>query len=181
MKTKKNDVPIRTMGKNPKSINDRIEYIRRVFEYPVTAFARKLGSSKSAMINVLSDTKNEDPSFKMIKSIISMFPVSEEWLLLGAGDPFTKDDISDFKYSDSQPESPLDPEINARLVQIRNGLNISQAMFADTLDTTRDIISFIEINRTAVTVPLVKKLIRKHNINPMWILFGEGNKHRKGH
>lgn len=181
METKKNEVPIRVIGKKLKTINDRIEYLRRSFGYPVSAFARKLGGSKSAMINVLSDSKNEDPSFKIIKAIVKVFPVSEEWLLLGMGEPFTKDDISDYKYSEGGSESTLDPELNSRISQIRNELGLSQAMFADSIGSTRDVISFIEINRTAVTVPIVKKVIKKYNINPTWILFGEGNKYRKGH
>ncbi len=178
MKTKKKEVPIRTLGKTLNSINDRIEYVRRSLEYPLSTFAKKIGGSKSAMINVLSDSKSEDPSFKMIKAIVKIFPVSEVWLLLGTGQPFTVDDISDFKYSENQHISQLDPEINARVLQIRGELGLSQALFADSLGVTRDIISFVEINRTMVTTTLVKKLIKKYKINPMWILFGEGNKYK---
>jgi transcriptional regulator with XRE-family HTH domain len=140
------------------------------------SFAKKIGSSKSAIINVLSATRNDDPSFKMIKSIVSIFPVSEEWLLLGNGNPFTLKDIEEYKYSEQQYEPLLDSEVNARVKAIRYDLGVSQALFADSIGTTRDVVSFIESNRSSVTIPLLKRIVKKHKVNPVWLLFGEGDR-----
>ena len=172
---KKKEKQLRVLGKELKTINDRIEFVRRELGYPVSSFARKLGGSKAAMINVLSSEKNEDPSLKTVKSMATVFPVSYDWLLVGIGNPYTTDDITPWKFTDRVDESPLDEEVNSRLKMIRENLELSQAMFADTLDVSRDVVSFMETNRTALTVPVLKRLIKKHKINPFWILFGEGN------
>lgn len=176
---KKKEKPLRNLGKELKSVNDRIEFVRRTLEYPISSFARKVGGSKSAMINVLSATKNDDPSFKLLKNITTVFPVSDKWLLVGDGEPFTVDDLEPWKYAERVDELALDVEVNARIKMIRMESELSQALFADSIEATRDIVSFLENNRTAATIPLVKRISKKYNVNLYWLLFGEGNVHRK--
>lgn len=171
----KNIKPIRNYGRDPKSINDRIEYIRRTFKYSPSGFAKKIGSSKAAMLNVLSEDKSDDPSFKMMKSICRIFPVAEEWLLLGYGDPFTLDDVTPFIYTEKITEPTIDPEVNMRMKEVRKKLELSQTLFADSINSTRDVVAFIENNRTALNIPMFKRIVKKHKINPVWFLFGTGN------
>jgi transcriptional regulator with XRE-family HTH domain len=175
------EAPLRPLGKSHKdlkSINDRIEFVRVSFNYPVNAYAKKLGVSRTGVTNVISSKINNDPSYEMLQTIVKVFPVSNEWLMIGKGQPFTKDDITDYKYVDLGQEPSMDIEVNQRLRQFRLDTGESQTIFADRVKVTRDVIAFIENNRQSITIPILKRAVKNCNINPMWLLFGIGNKER---
>jgi DNA-binding XRE family transcriptional regulator len=154
------------------TINQRVHYIMNELEMSETQFARKVGVSKGAVVNVIKN--NEDPSYALLRNIVTVFPVSQKWIYLGEGHPWTAADISKWKHGgEDEGYRPADLDMNNRVKQIRIENNLSQTLFAAELEVTRDIICNMETNRTIPTVPMVKHLHKKLGVNPMWIMYGD--------
>lgn len=156
------------------TINDRIRYVLETFDTDETRFAKRVGASKAAIINVTKN--NEDPSYALLRNITTVLPVNQEWLILGKGKPFTIDNISKWKRGGGKYEEGhhgVDKAVNDRMKEIRMIKNMSQTVLAAELGVTRDVISNIENDRTSPTISMIKALHKDHGINPMWILYGD--------
>jgi DNA-binding XRE family transcriptional regulator len=160
-----------------KTINDRIDHVRVTLGYPINQFAKKIGSSLSAAVNVLGD-KKDDPSMKMVKNICKVFPVNERWLLVGDGKPFTQTDLSSFKYT-KESTHEIDLGIIDRVKMIRKGLGLSQALFASEIGMTRDSLAFMENNRSALQINAFKRIVMRFRVSCEWLLLGAGPRYRK--
>jgi DNA-binding XRE family transcriptional regulator len=155
------------------TINQRVKYIMDQLEYEEGNFSRKVGVSKGALINVIKN--NEDPSYALLRNITTVFPVSQKWLLLGEGKPWTKDNLEKFKAGDGYEEShhEVDTDVNARFKEVRSSNDFSQTIFASELGVTRDVVAGIENNRTSPTISMVKTLHSRFGVNPMWLIYGD--------
>lgn len=170
--------PIRELPKGLPTMNDRIEFIRCTLGYPVNTFAIKVGASKASIKKVLAGTAT--PTMKLLLNILEIFPVSKEWLYIGNGQPWTKDDLSDYIYEvrSESNQGDVDMDVNARLREIRNDSGLSQPVFAAALGLTKDIVAFIETGRTGISIPTLKKILKKYNVSDQWMLWGVGNKYK---
>lgn len=160
-------------------MNDRIEYLRCVLGYPVTPFTTKVGSGPAALKNVLTGKK--DPSISLLNNILKIFPVNQEWLFIGHGQPFTVDDISPYIFSKKreEKEEAFETEINERFREVRLDTGLSQVLFASELNLTKDMVASIESLRQGVSITTLKKLAKKFNISEVWFLYGVGNKYKR--
>ena len=69
--------------------------------------------------------------------------------------------------------------INERLKQIRQNLGLSQQKLADSLELQRSIIADVERGKVkSPNFKLLRKLEEKYNINPDWLLTGEGEMYK---
>lgn len=171
--------PMRNLPKDLPTMNDRIEYLRCVLGYPFTPFTTKVGSGSAALKNVLAGKK--DPSISLLTNIIKIFPVSEEWLYIGRGEPFKVDDLTEYVYNkkgDKAKEEAVDSEINERFREIRLDTQLSQVLFASEMQMTKDMVASIETNRQSTSVAAIKRLAKKFNVSEMWMLYGVGNKYK---
>jgi DNA-binding XRE family transcriptional regulator len=166
-------------NKSTEQIHDRITLVMKTLKYDEAGFARKIGVSKPAVITVI--TKAGDPSYAMIKNITTILPVNQEWLYMGTGNPWTVNDLSKHK-SDAEPEDnhrDVDEGINNRVKMIRMDLAYTQAQMAGELKISRDVITGIETFRTSPSAVVIKRLWSKFNINPLWLVTGDGDRHTK--
>lgn len=161
--------------KDVKSINDRLDFIRCVLGYSVHDFSKKLGVSKQTINNNLGK-KGIEPTLRLIDNICTIFPVNRDWVFVGKGEPFLRS-IKEYIYK--KRESTIDSDLSDRIKSIRDDLGLSQSVFANSIGTTRDAISFIEVSRAAPPVALLKEIIRKYHIKSDWLLFGVGQKFSK--
>lgn len=67
------------------TVNDRFRELRKTFGLSQEELGNKIGLSKSGISNIESGARNVTD--KHIKLICSEFPVNEEWLRNGNGDP----------------------------------------------------------------------------------------------
>jgi DNA-binding XRE family transcriptional regulator len=168
--------PLRDLPRGLPKISDRIEYLRCVLGYPPNALALKTGSSKAFMRKTLMGS---DPSMKLIQSLLKVLPVNESWLFLGTGEPFRVNDISEFIYNRSKNfDDTIDTDISKRIKEIRLDSGETQAVFAASIGVTKDMYVNIEQGRTGLTVAVLKRIIKKQNLNDTWMLWGVGNKHK---
>lgn len=172
--------PLRNLPRDLPTMNDRIEHLRCVLGYPVTPFTTKVGSGPPAMKNVLLGKK--DPTMSLLNNILKIFPVNQEWLFLGHGEPFTVDDISEYVYKknkDKEDDSGIETEINERFREVRLDSGLSQVLFASDMNLTKDMVASIESNRQNISITTLKKLSKKFNVSELWLLYGVGNKYKR--
>lgn len=154
--------------KEQTTINQRVRYVMDALDYDEARFARRIGVSKGAVTNVVSN--NEDPSYAMLKNITTVLPVSKEWLMLGTGKPWTSDSWRSYKESDPHA---VDKELNNRFREIRESENLSQTLFAAELGVTRDVVCNIENLRSSPSINVLKLLHKNFKINPYWVMYGD--------
>lgn len=65
-------------------------------------------------------------------------------------------------------------DINKRIKEIREDINLSQQKFGEKLGVSRDVISNIENNRIEVKTVFITHMCEIFNVNKEWILTGEG-------
>lgn len=158
-------------------IHDRIHLVMRTLKYDEAAFARKIGISKPAVVSVLQ--KKSNPSYAMINNITQILPVSQQWLFMGSGEPWTVKDLAAYK-SDAKVEDShrdVNEEINNRVKIIRMQSGHTQALFAGELKISRDVITGIETFRTSPSAALIYRISETFLVNPNWIIRGDGDMH----
>ncbi len=64
---------------------------------------------------------------------------------------------------------------NERLKSIRNQLGLTQRVFSESLDIKQGSYSDVERGKAGVSAVLLKNLIRKYRVNPLWLCEGEGS------
>jgi len=64
---------------------------------------------------------------------------------------------------------------NDRLKEIRKSLDLTQREFSDTLDIKQGSYSDVERGKAGISAVLLKNLIRRFRINPLWLCEGEGD------
>lgn len=170
--------PKRELTKQLPKINDRIEYVRCILGYDVKGFARKIGSSPAALLNVVSKDSNVEPTMKMVTSMITLLPVSKEWLFMGTGEPFTVKDVKPF-FPERTGGATLDENVPLRVKQIRMEAGLNQTFFAAKLGMSRDSYGFMETNKVDLQLYALKKLVIEFNVSCQWVLFGIGDRYTK--
>ena len=63
---------------------------------------------------------------------------------------------------------------NERLKEIRKSLNLTQREFSDALDIKQGSYSDVERGKAGISAILLKNLIRRFRVNPLWLCEGEG-------
>jgi len=63
---------------------------------------------------------------------------------------------------------------NERLKEIRKSLELTQREFSDALDIKQGSYSDVERGKAGISAVLLKNLIRRFRINPLWLCEGEG-------
>jgi DNA-binding XRE family transcriptional regulator len=170
--------PLRELPKGLPSMNDRLEWLRCALGYPVPSFAVKVGAMKGSIKKVLEG--KADPNMKIMQNVLAILPVRDEWLFLGTGKPFKMDDVSAFTYqTERTKDDAIDVEVNERFREIRLEKDLSQPVFGAALGISKDIVASIETGRSSITVPLLKKFLKKYNVGESWMLWGVGNKYKK--
>lgn len=158
------------------TVSDRIEYIRCTLGYPISHFARKIGGNLMSVKNIVGK-KYASPRLSVLQTIAEVFPVSLEWLVIGTGNAFSEK-LKDHYYNEAMginlSGKQIVVDINARIKQIREDQNMSQAIMANILRNTRDVISSIENNRQNPTSILYQNLAKMLKINLHWLITGEG-------
>ncbi|HPF92300.1 MAG TPA: helix-turn-helix transcriptional regulator [Tenuifilaceae bacterium] len=64
---------------------------------------------------------------------------------------------------------------NERLKEIRTKLGLTQRMFSESLEIKQGSYSDVERGKAGVSALLLKNLIRKYRVNPLWLCEGEGD------
>jgi transcriptional regulator with XRE-family HTH domain len=64
---------------------------------------------------------------------------------------------------------------NERLKEIRKSLDFTQREFSDALDIKQGSYSDVERGKAGISAVLLKNLIRRFRINPLWLCEGEGD------
>jgi len=64
---------------------------------------------------------------------------------------------------------------NERLKEIRKSLDLTQRDFSDALDIKQGSYSDVERGKAGISAVLLKNLIRRFRINPLWICEGQGS------
>lgn len=170
--------PLRNLPAGLPAMADRVEWLRCVLGFPLSSFAIKVGSSKASLKKVLEGKAT--PNMKMLMNLLQIFPIEEQWLYLGTGQPFKVDDITDHMFSrpESKTDDYVDVEVNERFREVRMEKALSQPVFASTLDITKDVVAFIETGRSGITIPVLKRFVKKYGISEQWLLWGVGNKYK---
>lgn len=63
---------------------------------------------------------------------------------------------------------------NERLKLIRTQLGLTQRVFSEALEIKQGSYSDVERGKAGVSALLMKNLIRKYRVNPLWLCEGEG-------
>lgn len=66
------------------------------------------------------------------------------------------------------------PAINARLLQVRQALDLNQEAFASLLGLSRSYLSNIEVGKRGVSTDIIKLLIEAKAVSAHWLLTGQG-------
>ena len=71
----------------------------------------------------------------------------------------------------------MDYTINARVLEIRKSLKLSQTEFGQRIGVSRGVINNIDLNIVDITTKplLVDQICRTYNVNRTWLETGEGN------
>ncbi|HBF5857630.1 TPA: helix-turn-helix transcriptional regulator [Clostridioides difficile] len=69
----------------------------------------------------------------------------------------------------------IDIDINKRIKEIREDINLSQQKFGEKLGVSWDVISNIDNNRVEVKTVFINHMCEVFNINKEWILAGTGD------
>lgn len=64
---------------------------------------------------------------------------------------------------------------NERLKEIRKLLGLTQRQISDHLEIKQGSYSDVERGKAGISAVLLKNLIRKFRVNPLWLCEGEGN------
>jgi len=64
---------------------------------------------------------------------------------------------------------------NERLKEIRKSLALTQREFSEALDIKQGSYSDVERGKAGISAVLLKNLIRRFRINPLWLCEGEGD------
>jgi DNA-binding XRE family transcriptional regulator len=168
--------PLKEITKGMPDFGDRFEYVRCILGFPVGAFATKLGTTKASITNVI--LKKTLPNMGLIETLLAVFPVNKEWLYLGNGDVFTTNNIDAYKHGNKESINPVDLDVAERMKVVRTDNNLSQTLFASDLGVTKDIITFIELGRSGINIPLMKRIVKKYNVSEQWFLWGVGKKYK---
>ena len=64
---------------------------------------------------------------------------------------------------------------NERLRSIRTQLNLTQKTFSESLEIKQGSYSDVERGKAGISALLLKNLIRKYRVNPLWLCEGEGS------
>jgi transcriptional regulator with XRE-family HTH domain len=64
---------------------------------------------------------------------------------------------------------------NERLRIIRSKLNLTQKAFSESLEIKQGSYSDVERGKAGISALLLKNLIRKYRVNPLWLCEGEGS------
>lgn len=64
---------------------------------------------------------------------------------------------------------------NERLKEIRKALELTQREFSETLDIKQGSYSDVERGKAGISAILLKNLIRRFRVNPLWLCEGEGD------
>lgn len=157
--------------KEIKTINQRIKIVMNSFGYDDPHFARKIGVSIGAIHNVVDN--NDDPSYAMLRNICTVLPVSQRWLMIGEGNPWTVDSINKWISESKDSHQDIDKEINDRFREFRIKSGLSQTVMASEVGVTRDIVSNIENYRGSPSIHVLISLHKRFGVNPMWLLYGD--------
>ncbi|MBN1932101.1 MAG: helix-turn-helix transcriptional regulator [Desulfobacterales bacterium] len=76
------------IGEILSDIADRIKELRKIVGVSQEVFVSSIGITRSHLSKI--ETRQANPSKRLIKSITREYPVSEEWLREGKGDPINK-------------------------------------------------------------------------------------------
>jgi len=63
---------------------------------------------------------------------------------------------------------------NERLKEIRIKLGLTQRMFSESLEIKQGSYSNVVRGKAGVSALLLKNLVRKYRVNPLWLCVGEG-------
>lgn len=63
---------------------------------------------------------------------------------------------------------------NTRVKELRKTLNLSQTKFGEKLGVSKDVIANIELERVELKEMTAKHICRIYNVNPLWLIEGEG-------
>ena len=65
--------------------------------------------------------------------------------------------------------------MNNRIKQIRKSMNLSQTVFGSKIGVGLGVIKNLEQGKTQLTSPLFELFCNTYNVNPDWLLTGEGD------
>ena len=68
--------------------------------------------------------------------------------------------------------------IETRVKEMRKHLNLTQTEFGDSLGVSRDVINSYERGRVTPSQTFVELLCMKYDVNPDWLLHGDGEMFR---
>lgn len=156
----------------------RIAFIMRELGYSPENFAKKTGTGIDIINGIISGKKT--PSLQYLNTVSQLFPIRSQWLTSGYGDPWIpKIDLKKYKYDSKHGINRALKYGNEarfkRFKEVRERHSLSQVLYADKLDTSRDTIASIENGRQEVPMYLMEKLYVKFNINLNWLVGGDGD------
>ncbi len=155
-------------------VNRRLKLVREQLKYPIDMFARKLGLNLKSYEKI--EIGKSFPSFQLFKNVGNCFPVNIKWLTSGEGQMFHSD-ITDYLFTGkvAKLDKEVDQDVIKRFKEIRINSGFSQAMFANEIGVTRDVVNSIEQGRQDIPRYVMKALSNKYQINLNWFVGGFGS------
>lgn len=140
-------------------MKDRIKQIREHFGLSQVQFAQRLNVS-SGYISLVEKSERK-VSENMIKKIITVFPVNEEWLRTGNGE--------------MTESAPADKErIGLRIREIRKSEGLTQKQFASAIGYTELHIHLVEVGKIHPSNKFIHEVSAIFKVRYEWILTGTG-------
>lgn len=150
------------------SLGERLKLIRKTFGLTQKEMAKIMGAS--LRVYQYYEKGEQSPSYERLVPIIKKFNINGTWLLTGEGEMFLSKSQDFFSLFIKKE----DEMIGKRLKQLRKALNLSQSKFGELLGTTQRAVSHWERDEAEPSFQQLKKLIDLFNVNPTWLLTGEG-------
>ena len=144
------------------------------------------GSSVGTFNKLVSEEKPSKMTLEHIKKIKKIIPFLDSNYIMYENDPITgkainpfireltEEDKNKFKPKKNKPQRGIDRDRCERIRFVRMRHDETQASFADRLGIQRYIVSSIEGSRQNPTLDFIALLKTKMNIDPWWIISGEG-------
>lgn len=143
-------------------MNNRLKIIRTHLNLSQEEFGSRIGIKSRAHISSL-ESGSRNITDRIIKDLVSVYNVNEEWLRTGEGDMFL--------VSDSLKSS----NINKRIQMIRYEFGLTQKEFGDKIGLKPTAIGQMENADRNVTERTIILICSEFNVNSDWLRTGEGD------
>ena len=152
-------------------MKERIKQIRKHFKLTQKELAEKIGST-TAFISLM-ETGRSGLSDEKIELLCKEYHINASWVQDGV-EPMLSDDPEDWILLPPYAEGEADV-IADRIKELRETLDLSQSKIAKEIGVSRELVGLVEQKRTPPSKKLLTKIEETCNVNPDWLINGNGD------